>query len=195
MQVFRSNVTLGIFVSVIVAFQTNLARADDPTGGGYFQLETSDGYCLGLEHDSLNNGTQMEEATCHPTSAAQTQAWWWDTDDCISVRDPIYPYHVTKYCTIRTSNNKCLGVYGGSTNRGAYAAIWDCLGTSHPDQYWSTVAAPYGWWRIWNYQAKSYGLGYAGTTSESCGFSFTCYHYQVGLEPNVFVMLATPASP
>jgi len=193
MQAFHSKVTVGLFASVLAVLTTTAARADDPRNGGYFQLRTSDGYCLGMEHDRLTNGTQMEEATCHPTSAASTQAWWWSPTDCFWVQDANGNWE--KYCTITTSNNKCLGTYAGSGNQGTYAVIWDCLGTSHTDQYWSTDVAADGTMKIWNGKSPGYGLGYAGTTSEYCGFSFTCYHYQVGLESAAFQLTATPATP
>lgn len=195
MNVFHSKVMLGLVVSGLFTLVTNAARADDPTSGnGYYQLKTTGGRCLGLEHESTNNGTQMEEAAiCNPTNGAETQAWKWNPSDCLWVRNGLY---WTAYCSIRSSNNKCLGTYGGSPNQGTYAVLWDCLGTTHTDQYWATIVASDGTMHIWNYKAPQYGLGYAGTTYENAGPNNVSYvHDQVGLESNAFQLTATPVTP
>jgi len=44
------------------------------------------------------------------------------------------------YWTWRNANSgKCLGVAGGNMTNGTKIVQWDCLGPSHPDQYWSPV--------------------------------------------------------
>jgi Ricin-type beta-trefoil lectin domain len=34
------------------------------------------------------------------------------------------------------ATNQCLGISGGSRSAGAHAVVWNCLGASHPDQWW-----------------------------------------------------------
>lgn len=40
------------------------------------------------------------------------------------------------YYQIVNGDGQCLGVQGGSTGQGARVYGWNCLGPSHPDQYW-----------------------------------------------------------
>jgi Ricin-type beta-trefoil lectin domain len=35
------------------------------------------------------------------------------------------------------ATGQCLGISGGSYSAGADAVVWNCLGVSHPDQYWN----------------------------------------------------------
>jgi len=198
MQVFHSKVMVGLLVSGLLALATNVARADDPTGGtAYYQLKTTDYFkCLGLEHQSTNNGTQMEEQACLPSTGAQTQAWKWNPNDCINFANGGGYY--TAYCTIRSPNNKCLGTYAGSANQGTYAVLWDCLGTAHTDQYWATSIGADGTMHISNYKARlanhGYGLGFVAETREN-GCTLDCIHDQVGLETSSYAMTATPVNP
>lgn len=43
---------------------------------------------------------------------------------------------------IRDGVRQCLGVAGGSTAANAQVVGWNCLGTSHPDQYWAFLIDP-----------------------------------------------------
>jgi Ricin-type beta-trefoil lectin domain-like len=46
------------------------------------------------------------------------------------------------YYQIRNdATNQCLGIAGGSLSGGAHAVVWNCGGTSHPDQYWTMFNA------------------------------------------------------
>src|SRR3569833_1575710 len=121
----------------LVSLTATSARSYDPTGGGgYYQLRTSDNHCISPEHESLNKTTQMEEAVCNPTNLARAQALIWNPNDCIYVQHG--GGYSTAYCTIRTTNNKCLSTYAGSSSAGAYAVIYARLGTGPPDQYSAT---------------------------------------------------------
>ena len=51
------------------------------------------------------------------------------------------PYPNSDYVQIVNGDGQCLGVLGGSTDEGASVYGWTCLGTSHPDQYWTLLSS------------------------------------------------------
>ena len=73
---------LGVSVSVLVVSVTNVARAEDPTNGSYFQLQYNkydadlNAYfpeCVSVGGTTPNNGAKVISWACKPTTAAQDQ--------------------------------------------------------------------------------------------------------------------------
>jgi hypothetical protein len=83
------------------------------------------------------------------------------------------------YYQIVNGDGQCLGVAGGSTAQGAQVVGWNCLGPSHPDQYWLydgniTCATFYS--PIFNYKSGRV-VGVAGN-STAVGAAVVQFHYQ-----------------
>jgi len=117
-------------VAVGASVLVSNARADNVTYNFSIQ-RNGQTQCIGTWGGSLTNGTQLIPWSCNPSGQAKDQAWWFDTSDCLHTET------YGDFCRIRNGvNNKCMGVYGGSQNDGAYLVLWDCLGDSHGDQYW-----------------------------------------------------------
>ncbi|HVY36935.1 MAG TPA: hypothetical protein VHM31_03345 [Polyangia bacterium] len=92
--------------------------------------------CVGVSSGNMSNGTPFVWGGCNALpengyTHARDQALSFDTSDCIQSGG-------FSYCSLRDAMNytKCMGVSGGSKSNQAAVKIWDCLGTSHPDQYW-----------------------------------------------------------
>jgi hypothetical protein len=88
------------------------------------------------------------------------------------------------YYQIVNDHNQCLGVAGGSTAQGARVVGWNCLGTSHPDQYWmvnfgyscSTANSPL-YYPIFNYKSNRV-LGVSGN-STAVGAAVVIWDFQL----------------
>ena len=136
--------------------------------GGYSFEHTFNGECMGVSAGNMTNGTAIISWPCNAQppayTAAKDQAWVTDLSDCIA-------YNGTSYCSVRDSVNfgKCLGVKAGITSNGTSLMIWDCLGQTHPDQYWSiNKQSDNNYYFIDLASAKagqSYGVHYNGTKS------------------------------
>jgi hypothetical protein len=126
--------TLGLFIIVGITSMASKANAQS-----YFELiwaDPTDFTCAGVSGGNMTNGTDFILWTCNARAnngytGAKDQALTIDTSDYIEAGGFFY-------YSIRDAKNynKCMGVSGGSTSNNANVMIWDCLGTSHPDQYW-----------------------------------------------------------
>lgn len=171
-------IVLGLSVPILVLSATNVARADDPTTGHYFQLQYNkylayrhEYYpeCVSVGGTTPNNGASVISYFCKPNTAAVDQAWFWDIDDCFTTTNETTGEQ-SRWCTIRNSQNtgKCMGISAGSRNEGAHAVMWDCLGKTHYDQYWLIQGDSYGYYQLWNYNNFSLGLGPVGDAYVDC---------------------------
>lgn len=197
--------------SFLIVSATQVARADDPRNGGFFQFhydynDADDGTftpsCVSVGGTTPNNGAKLISWSCKSSTAAQDQAWYWDLNDCFTVK-----YEDTgntaQFCSIRNGldSNKCLGISGGSRNAGTYAITWDCLGKTHYDQYWLFQPTGSDLYQIVNYNISSMGLGpvgeaHVGTACPPGPFS-DCYVEEdyLGLTSQMITVSATAAQP
>jgi hypothetical protein len=91
-----------------------------PTGTFSFQNYNSN-YCLGI-----SGGEDNATAIQWDCNKAPDQTWHRGNEDGTS-----------GYYQIINGDGECLGVYQISTTEGALVVGWQCLGTTHPDQYWA----------------------------------------------------------
>jgi hypothetical protein len=179
---------LGLSASVLIVLATNVARAADPTTGDYFNLLNVDegqNKCVGLWGKVPNTGAMAIGWQCKSVTAAEDQAWYFDTTDCITVTAEDTGA-TSQYCSIRNGLNpsKCLGIDGGSRREGAYAKVWDCGGPAHPDQYWlPSVVAYFGEYILWNYNQSFMGLGVVGYSNIS---GYESPLYGLTTDPTIF---------
>jgi hypothetical protein len=115
-------VTLVMAGSAVAAAASPAAASPVPWPGYFTVKNTPTGYCLGIVNHSATNGTVANSTYCSGTS---DQIWHWG-----------YELGTTGYFQLVNSNNKCLGVSGGSLVKGTKLVTWDCLGSGHTDQYW-----------------------------------------------------------
>ena len=78
-------------------------------------------YCLGI-----TGGDDNAAAIQWNCNKAPDQTWHRGNEDGTS-----------GYYQIINGDGECLGVYQISTTEGALVVGWQCLGTTHPDQYWA----------------------------------------------------------
>ncbi len=149
----------------VVASITSMAGPASAQISGYFDLsyeasQDSEPYvpsqiCAGVSGGNMTNGTKFITWQCSANqnngfTGAKDQAFIQDTSDYIESGGFFY-------YSIRDSQNygKCMGVSGGSTGDDATVMIWDCLGTSHPDQYWLLFPDEYqsGCYFLYNYKS------------------------------------------
>jgi len=145
------------------------SKTYQPQCSNHFVFEhTFNGECIGVAAGNLNNGTNIISWPCNAQPPSYTgatdQAWSTDLNDCVM-------YNGSQYCSVRNqlNYNKCLGVSGGNTNSGTHLILWDCLGQSHPDQYWSINLQGDGQYYFTDLASaktgKFYGIHYNGTKS------------------------------
>jgi hypothetical protein len=166
--------TLGLSVVAGVTSTTSQASAQLT---GYFDLsyevpqgdDVSFPFCAGVAAGNMTNGTEFVTWTCNANedngyAGAKDQAFMLDTSDYFEAGGFFY-------YSVRDANNynKCLGVAGGSKSDDATVMIWDCLGTSHPDQYWLFFPdeSRSGCYFLYNYHSQlwlgvDYPPGYGG---------------------------------
>jgi len=127
-----------------------------PTSAGAqasYQLWTNPttGYCLGVAGGNVTNGTPIIVWQCNGNS---DQSW--------AAGDQL-PYPPGAYSSYRngTNANKCLGVANNSGANGAGLVIWDCLGTSHTDQYWNLQPVGNGCY-VWYNASSGKVMGVSG---------------------------------
>ena len=107
--------------------------------GSYIQLKNgiNSGLCAGLAGGATNNGTQLQNNTCHSPNSADDQGWlpifqMWDaTGHACNI------YQNQKYFS-QTGGQRVFGVSGGAgfVKNGTNIILWDYLG--HSDQIWCT---------------------------------------------------------
>lgn len=213
MQTCVLKAVLGVSVSVLVVSATNVAQADDPTNGGFYQLhytrvdpdginETYDD-CVSVGNTAPNNGAQIISWSCKPSTAAKDQAWYFDPSDCFTTTDESTGA-TAQWCSLRNGENfnKCLGIAAGSRNAGTHAMTWDCLGKSHYDQYWLFQPTGSGTYQMVNYNMFSMGLGpvgqdYVGVPCPPIPYANDCYVEEdyLGLTSQMSTFTATFAQP
>jgi hypothetical protein len=94
---------------------------------GTFSLENYNSHeCLGIA-----GGADDANAIQWDCNGAPDQTWHIGQEDGAS-----------GYYQIVNGDGECLGVYAISTTEGAAVVGWDCLGTTHQDQYWAWAEAP-----------------------------------------------------
>ena len=201
MRTFFRKAILGLCASLSILSATNEAKAADPRDGGYFEFQLSGQQqtCLGAWGGVPNNGTQMIQYSCNPTTAARDQALTFDTNDCVWENFDGTWY---QYCSIRSGKNfnKCMGTYAGSGNPGAFAVEWDCLGQCHQDQYWLLEPGGDGSFVFWNL-FSGLALGVANITDvTNCAYLwFDCTTYVIFEEGLVSqqndIWIPVPATP
>jgi hypothetical protein len=162
--------TLGLFAIAGIGSIGAQARAQSYSEWGGFTLPPANApgnyvACAGVAGGNMTNGTPFVLAGCNAKSSngftgAGDQALSVDTTDYIESGGFFY-------YSIRNAKNfkKCMGVSGGSQNNNATVVIWDCLGTSHTDQYWLLFPdASTGCNIMYNYNS---GMRLASTSSSS----------------------------
>lgn len=86
-------------------------------------INKKSGKCVDLYNGELANGTAIIQWTCHNGSNQK-----WELVEVLN--DPNTPEDDTFLLKNRKSG-KCLEVWGGSTQRGAIMAQWDCHGSQN----------------------------------------------------------------
>jgi len=92
---------------------------------GAFPLQN---YGAGLAGNFLcvtTGGKNDNPASLYTCNGSKEQTWGWGKTISGSFKQLI------------NGDGQCLGVTGGSKSQNARVVGWTCLGTSHPDQYWS----------------------------------------------------------
>jgi hypothetical protein len=103
-----------------------------PGSSGSFEIigAYTNGYCLGIKGGSTTPGTPAVLWNCNGNP---DQQWRW--------------VHVTSgYGELENGHNDCLGINAGNDTEGNYLVAFTCYNnsTTHPDQFWTEVAAPSG---------------------------------------------------
>jgi Ricin-type beta-trefoil lectin domain-like len=128
-----------------------------------FVLNYNSGRCLGItggEHEAP--AVQFTCLSGHPDQQ-------WHTGAANSAG----------YYQIVNGDGQCLGVQGGSTAQGARVYGWNCLGPSHPDQYWlydGNITCGTYYSPIINYKSGRV-LGVAGNSTAN-GAAVVIWSYQ-----------------
>jgi hypothetical protein len=92
-----------------------------------FQIKNFEsGLCLGISGGGVDVPAVQYTCNGHPD-----QQWHWGS----------WYTGLTTYQQLVNNDNVCLGVTSGSTAHGARLVGWHCLGTNHPDQYWTSITA------------------------------------------------------
>jgi hypothetical protein len=129
-------------------------------------LNVGEKLCLGI-----SGGKDDAPAVQWDCNDSANQTWHWGDE----LGD-------TGYYQLVNGDDQCLGVAGGSDTEGADVVGWTCLGSGHPDQYWTLDDASEAdnFYPIFNYHS-GYVLGVAGNSYE-VGASVVQWHFQD--EPN-----------
>jgi Ricin-type beta-trefoil lectin domain-like len=108
---------------------------DIPSAGGFnIYNANASGKCIGIA-DGLAGDWNC---TSNPD-----QTWHWGA------------VNASGWQQLINGNGLCLGVQGGGDAQGTRIVAFTCLGTGHPDQYWTVGDDGYGGNNILNYEAYS----------------------------------------
>lgn len=121
--------------------------------------------CLGISGNNINAPAVQWDCD------ADAQRWYTGATNSAGY------YQI--YWVTANGTKQCLGVAGGSTSPNAQVVGWNCLGTSHPDQYWliGGYSCSKTYFPIWNYKASGRVLGVAANSTKQ-GAAVVIYGYQ-----------------
>jgi hypothetical protein len=118
----------GVSAAIVHANPPRFSSGAGPETGDPFTWKNwSDGQCLGIA-----GGAYEADAVQWKCNGSTNQMWAWGP--CL-ISDGL----CTGFYQLVNGNNSCLGSAGGNTGQGTAVVGWQCLGPTHPDQYWAWV--------------------------------------------------------